>query len=65
MLKTTNPDYTLSGEGPYSILEDGGILYDLIPSKMEAEEILKRLKQGFGPEWEDIEPWLISGKGSN
>lgn len=39
-----------------------GIVYDLLESQKEAEEICTLLNSGVGPEWDALEPILSRGK---
>lgn len=43
----------------YAVLsESGGIEYDLLESRTEAEEICEVLNDGIGPEWDAVEKAL-------
>lgn len=50
--------YRVDGDGPFCVEDRGGIVYDLIDSKTEAEAICKILNKGIGPEWDVVEPEL-------
>lgn len=42
----------------YFVLEDGGVLYDLLESRDEARAIRDVLRDGIGPEWDAVDAEL-------
>lgn len=52
--------YLVIGDGPEFGVEEegGGIIYDNLTSRQEAEDIAVVLNAGIGPEWDEVEPAL-------
>lgn len=42
------------------LLPNGGIEYDLLETRQEADEICEVLNQGIGPEWDEVEAALLN-----
>lgn len=45
------------------LTENNGIVYDLLETRQEADEICAVLNLGIGPDWDAVEKYLKSGEG--
>lgn len=59
-----NDTYYVEGNhltGYFILMQGGGIEYDLLETKQEADEICEVLNRGIGPEWDEVEAALLAG----
>jgi hypothetical protein len=51
--------FRVTGGGPFNIVgRYGSVVYDLLDSRQEADAICTIVNEGFGPDWEVVEPIL-------